>query len=79
MPQALRALQGQEAPQGLKEKEVPPVSVEPLEVPEEQGQQGPWAHKDLRVPGDPQDRRGTEVLLGKEEQRERVGFQTSLL
>lgn len=40
MPQALRALQGQEAPQGLKEKEVPPVSVEPLEVPEEQVSDG---------------------------------------
>lgn len=32
VPQACRALQGQEAPQVLKETEVPLVNVEPLEM-----------------------------------------------
>lgn len=55
MPQACRALQGQEAPQVPKERKVPLVSVEPLGVQGQQGLQDPWAHRDLKVPGAPQD------------------------
>lgn len=76
---ACRALQGREAPQGLKEREVPLVSVEPLEMLGQWGLLEPRVRQDLQVPKGPQDRRGTEVLLGTKEQRERAGFLTSLL
>lgn len=55
MPWACRALQGQEALQVLKEREVPPVSVEPLEVLGQQGLLEPRALRALQVPGVPQD------------------------
>lgn len=55
MPQACRALQGQEAPQVSKERKVPLVSVEPLGVQGQQGLQDPQAHRDLQAPGAPQD------------------------
>lgn len=42
VPWACRALQGQEALQVLKEREVPPVSVEPLEVLGQQVSNGSW-------------------------------------
>lgn len=76
---ACRALQGQEAPQGLKETEAPLVSVEALEMLGQQGLPEPWVHQDLQEPKGPQDRRGKEVLLGTKEQRERAGFPTSPL
>lgn len=43
VPQACRAPQGQEAPQVLKEREVPPVNAEPLEVLGQQVSDGSWA------------------------------------
>lgn len=79
MPQACRALQEQEASQVLRETVVSLVSVESLESRGQQGLLEPWVHRDPQVPGAPQDPRGTEVLLGTKEQRERVDFQTSLL
>ena len=39
-----------------------------------QGLLEPRVRQDLQVPKGPQDRRGTEVLLGTKEQRERAGF-----
>lgn len=55
MPQALRALKGEEAPQVSEEKMVPLVSVEPLVLQEKQGLQDPRVHRDLQEPGAPQD------------------------
>lgn len=55
MPQACRALQEQEAPQALKGTKVTLVNAEAPEVLGLQGLLEPRVHRELQVPGDPQD------------------------
>lgn len=76
---ACKDLQVQKAPQAPKEKEVPLVNKEPLGMPGQQDLPDLWVHRELQVPGGPQDSRGTEVLLETEESKAKVVFQTVLL
>lgn len=76
---ACKDLQGQKAPQAPREKEVPLVSKESLEMLGQRDLPDLWDHRELQVPGVPQDSRGTKVLLETEESKVKAGFQTVLL
>lgn len=76
---ACKDLQGQKALLAPKEKEVRPVSKEPLGMLGQQDLPDLRVHRELQVPGGPQDSRGTEVLLETEESKAKVDFQTVLL
>lgn len=76
---ACKDLQGQKAPQAPREKEVPLVCKEPQGMLEQQDLPDLPVHRELQVPGGPQDSRGTEVFLETEESKVKAGFQTVLL